>query len=132
LIILTEIWISDIESQLYQISDYKLFVYSTENYRSGGVAVYYKYNIFTNFEVKGLDFQSGDALEIKLQYFSTELRITAIYRLHDYSIPNFVNELTEYFISSDVNVNSNNWIVIGDINIDLLKLDKREIDVYID
>lgn len=40
IIILTEIWINDHESSLYEIPNFKLYINTCEEHRAGGVAVY--------------------------------------------------------------------------------------------
>lgn len=130
IIIFTEIWISSLESQFYLLSDYELVLNSNENYRSGGVALYYKKDMFTNFEFQTIKFVSADALEIKFSIPGVNFAILALYRLHDYSIPKFVSELGDYFIALENNVDFKNFAVIGDLNIDLLKTNIQEVDSY--
>lgn len=45
IIVLTEIWIKESESHLYEIPNYNSFIKTNENYRAGGVKVFIKTNV---------------------------------------------------------------------------------------
>lgn len=129
IIILTEIWISNNESSFYQISNYDLIVHSNENYRSGGVAIYFKNNVFHSLQYTKIQFETADILKTQFKIYGSEFVLYVIYRLHEYCISNFVNELDLYFSNSRTGPFSKNNLILGDINIDLFKSD-NDIDRY--
>lgn len=128
-IILSEIWVKNIELQLYSLPNYKLFANTNEGYRAGGIAVYIA-NEINNFECENLSFRTADCLKIKLNIFDSVFYIVAIYRLQDYSINMFVNELQDFFSKRNNFKMSENIIFIGDVNIDILKQDNNEVEFY--
>jgi len=67
-------------------------------------------------------------IRLKFQFCGEVFNIVAAYRLHQFSINSFNDELQQYFLLTD-NAHKN-CIFLGDINIDLLLLDSREVDSY--
>jgi len=120
ILILSEIWINNNESQFYQIENYNLKLKCNEEYRAGGVAVY----IHTSLEIIDsniITMTSADVLKIKIKLNNEFLNIFAIYRTHRFNREMFINELDNYFSMSNNLKAFKNVLLIGDININLLE-----------
>lgn len=128
LIVLTEIWIKNNETIFYKIPNYNLLVSTNENQRAGGVAIYVKNDIFQEVECNNINFMTADILQINCKFCGTLFEVLAVYRLHNYTINSFVDELDIYLTT--LLKQTNNLIVMGDLNIDLMNLMNFDIDRY--
>lgn len=114
-IILSEIWIYDYESSLFNIPGYQLFTNCNNSYASGGVAVFVKNEYFcisTN-----LALTSADIIRLNLNFKGEEYVFYCVYRLHDINKVIFLEQI-ENILRKD---KYKNIIFIGDINIDISK-----------
>jgi hypothetical protein len=126
-IILTEIWIGNDEAMFYSIPSYNLIMCANEGYRAGGVAVFVNHSISVTHSEQ-LNFVSADILRLHIHLFNHDYVLFAAYRLHSRSVKFFVNEFREYLT---VNIKTLKWaIIMGDMNIDLLKSDDNDVDDY--
>lgn len=126
IIILSEIWVDDHEIQQYFLPDFTMFAKCNNSYRSGGVAVLVS-NQLTCVQLDIADMISADCilLQISLSH-TTVINLLAVYRLHDFPIDMFTNDL----ISAISLINSSDLIINGDMNINIL--DKNNsIDDYL-
>lgn len=130
IIILTEIWISSAEIDLYQIPNYKTYSKTNEEYRSGGVAVYLHISLsqYENPLLVQFDVVAADVLMLTFKHNSRVINVLAVYRLHRYAAEIFLDELDGILSNLNINVNKNMFI-IGDMNINLL-IENRLTDDY--
>lgn len=68
IIIVTEIWISEDESSLYNLSDHELFLNTNKKQRFGGVAIYVSSKLL-------------GTLQITIKVFKVSLTLLVVYRL---------------------------------------------------
>jgi hypothetical protein len=129
IILLTEIWISEVESHLYQIPNYNLTFKTNEGYRAGGIAVYIHTDINVS-ECSSENFKTADLLKIKINILQNEFYILAAYRLHLYSIEAFIIEFESYLEHIENLYKPRNMFVMGDININILEQSNATIDNY--
>jgi hypothetical protein len=129
IIILSEIWINNDEAGFYSIAGFDLFLNANDSYRAGGVAVFVKKGYVTIIEEEKPLIQSADMLRIKFIFNGEIFNLLAIYRLHNYSINLFVNDLQDYFMKTEKNSVQGNFILMGDSNIDILD-ESQEIDNF--
>jgi hypothetical protein len=112
---LTEIWIDECECPLYQIPGYKMYSCCNENRRSAGLLCFVKncwVDVVVRKELKG-DF--SDYLKLDLEIKNIKLTLIGIYRFHD-NVTEFLNEFSRIMS----NEKSQNLIILGDININIL------------
>lgn len=114
IIILSEVWAFDEEIEHYNISGYATMKKCNQDYRSGGVVIYYKQEI----RVKQLEnnFRSADVISGTFELGNTAIQIVGIYRLQRHSPSVFNNELRLFLARQ----RAQNLAVIGDVNIDIL------------
>lgn len=123
-IILSEIWIYDIESKFYQLPNYHAFFNCNDTYRSGGIAIFCKENLHP--QLRNCCFETADTLKISLDYGNETFSVIGCYRRHEFEISKFTNELNQKLLTT----NCNNCLLVGDMNIDILGCSK-EINDYI-
>lgn len=118
IIVLTEIWINDCETHLYTIPGYSAYFSCCEEEKASGVAIYVRDNI--SIECVKNVLQPGSA--IKMQLFSS-ISIVAVYRYHAYHAQDFLKDISD---SLSENNATQDCVIIGDMNIDLLKDDSTD------
>lgn len=116
IIILSEIWIETAELGRYMIDGYNQFSKCNENYRAGGVLVFISQR-FSAIE-NDVTMTTADVINVKVNVGSdVEITFIVLYRLHAYSVIDFLSELNGVFAC----VRDNNVVFAGDINICTLK-----------
>ena len=113
IIILSEIWVSEHEVNLYSIDGYNMFNCCRNFNRSGGVIVYVRENF--DFETK-LQWNMLSAEGIILFSEKFNLCLIALYRSHSYKIDFFNQELSNLLS----NIKFKDCVLIGDMNINIL------------
>lgn len=127
IIILSEIWILDNELNQYSLPNYNLFTKCNNSYRSGGVAVFVSDRLACHV-IPDLDFETADCLHLSIIVsHKFTLDVLAIYRLQDFVVDRFVNEL-ESCLSS---IKNNNLVISGDLNINILERNRLNDDYLI-
>lgn len=126
IIIVTEIWIDEEESNLYKLSDYELFLNTNKTQRPGGVGIYISSKILVS-NYKKVNFVSADVLEVSIKVYKTSFSFLVVYRLHAYNIEVFLQELQCWLRSNE---RVKNLFVVGDININLLEQNNAQVDLY--
>lgn len=118
-IIFTEIAIHEPENIMYKIDGFESKFYNRNDQKGGGVGVYVR-DVFSIKQIYiGKDNYSGyESVHIQLTYHKKNTNIVAIYRPPDCNIKDFIKEIG--FILGSIN-KDHDVILIGDINIDLLK-----------
>lgn len=117
LIFLSEAWIYDEEVLLFDIEGYT-FIYCCNNeYASGGVVAFIKNSV--SFEYYRYNLNSCDVLKVECLLDGRKLILFCFYRFHKPATFNsvFLEEL-ENLLESE---SSNDLILLGDINIDILE-----------
>lgn len=114
IIVLSEIWISSDEVDLYNIPGYSIFHSCNNNFRAGGILCYIASDITVNN--LNVNFVTADTLLLKITFKEFFINIFCIYRLHSYTENDFILEL-----SNKLNNISNSTIMIGDINLNILE-----------
>lgn len=115
IIFLTEIWIYEEEKSHYSIPGYNFYAYCNETMVSGGVGVFVKNEI--NHSFKLLDMETADCIKLNVCVNKINFTFLCIYRLHEFSVANFLEQLKVILDKSK----SKNFIILGDLNIDLLE-----------
>lgn len=119
ILVITETWLYENESDYYHITGYNSEFCSRE-IRGGGVAVYLKeeieYGVIMNKNLNKCSY-----LNINLR--SANLRLIALYRPPEVKYRLFANDLEN--IIREVNDDA---IIIGDMNVDLLKHQQEKVD----
>lgn len=116
LIALTETWARNDESSMLQIEGFSLVIQERIGQRGGGVALYFKHGLkFETFTVTSNTFNS-----IRFKIFGdsgSQLTGLLIYRFPKSPRNTFYSELT-----SNLTELGENALVMGDVNIDLIKI----------
>lgn len=116
IIVLSEIWINDDETDQYSLTNYNMFIKCNNTYRAGGIAVFVS-NQITSIPLDIENKITADYIHLQITLScQLQIDILAIYRLQEFPINTFTNEL----ISILSLINSSNLIVIGDLNINIL------------
>ena len=117
LIILNETWLGPDENHLFKIDGYESFV-TSRNRHGGGVLIFYK-NQYHASIIESLSYISPniESLFINITLNSQALTIGTIYRPPSRSINEFIIELENNILN---HLPSNNTVILGDFNIDLL------------
>jgi exonuclease III len=127
IIVLTEIWITNVEIDFYKIPGYNLFCHCNESYRAGGVAVYCR-DSWPVCDVTPLtDIKSADCLLLTCVVGDARLSVLAVYRLQSFTIDHFTHDL-EHFLSTCRSLK--NFIIASDSNINIL-LDTNEVNNFL-
>ena len=116
-LILTETWFKEYNTQ--DIPNYTSYHTLRHSGRSGGVSTFVKNSIFSQ-PIAELSF-ANNTIEISTVHIinsNLNVFILGIYRPHSDSIENFTSTLNEIF-NHDI-IRNKNFIVIGDLNINLL------------
>ena len=116
LIILSEIFINESEIGEYEIDNYELFACCNNINRNAGVAAYIHKSI-QYYSIDKLNFKSADTLQIDFLINNERYSLVCLYRLQQLHGELFLGELENYFRTHT----ANNMILIGDMNVDLLK-----------
>lgn len=112
IIVLTEIWVTDMELLSYMLEGYNQFARCNMTYRSGGVIVYVS-EVFPSRSLS-VNMTAADAIKITVDIgLGQFLSIIAVYRLHLYHVRDFLIQLKEILNSSI----ERNLVVVGDINL---------------
>ncbi|KAG7308626.1 hypothetical protein JYU34_005848 [Plutella xylostella] len=128
IIILTEINIKE-EYQnilsLYKIQDFDLHAVCRTGRKGGGVALYARKEL--GFARRGAVFTSCESLAGYVKVRDTSVLVLALYRPPNNKVPIFLREL-KYVLQSIPC--SENLIILGDMNIDLLERDRHLVIEY--
>lgn len=103
----------------FSLPGYKMYYNHSEINITDGVVVYIKEDISESTEVVKVGKLSIVNTCIYLEN-KKKLEISALYRAHDLPKPEFVSELKKYLVSKK---KIENHLLLGDFNIDLIKLD---------
>jgi hypothetical protein len=122
ILVLTEINCNQIDLNKYKIHGYTHIAQPREKGRGGGIAVFFR----AAFNVKVLNAKLNSAETLKLKV-NDELDILAIYRPPSHSKTAFVDELHEHLSHSN---GGRDFILIGDINLNLLDAKDKVIESY--
>lgn len=110
--ILSETWITKNETKFYNFKNYNS-IYSCRKRQGGDLGIFIKkeieYDIIENIESENISCIIVELTKLRFLIF-------AIYRPPSVSVNDFLNFLDKKLYT----LNSNNCIIIGDINIDLL------------
>ena len=133
-IVLSEIWSYSVERYSRALSDYN-FIYELPFQGSvGGVAMYiHKSILFTRLSDKlsSSALNKNESLFIEISFKQEKLIIGGIYRHPSSCCQEFVTSVEDLF--QRLNKSSNSVLLVGDINIDLLKFDKlHNCKLYLD
>lgn len=120
IIVLSETWIYENETNLYHLDGFDSFFCCRSNNRSGGIAVFTKYSL----EVSNLDISLSSAEVVTLYSKSLNITLLSVYRNHDYTIDFFNKEIKNVLNS----LNHPNILLMGDININILESDNNTIE----
>lgn len=126
IIIMSEIWINECEIGQYCLPNYTMYAKCNNNYRAGGIAVLVS-NQLSCVHLDNIHMTSADCVYLKITLSrGMQIDLLAIYRLHDFSVNMFCNEL----MSCLALIKSPDLIIKGDININIL--DKNpSVDEYL-
>lgn len=122
---LTEIWISNSEILNYSLDGFSFYANCNDGYRAGGVAAFIKSTL--DHQVFTLKFASADVLKIIIQLGSVKVCFVVIYRFNFCTVESFLEDLNT-FLRTD---KTNNKILLGDINLDLLKESQAKDDYLV-
>lgn len=122
IIVLSETWIYDYETNFYLIDGYNSFFCCRNNNRSGGIAVYIKKYL----DISELNIHFVSAESILVYNKQLHLILLTIYRSHEFAIDFFIAELKS--ILSELKYP--NIVLIGDLNIDVFN-ENRNVHEYI-
>lgn len=126
IIILTEIWIQDVEINQYNLPHFILFSKCNASQRSGGVAIFVSDRLHCHV-IPCLDLESADCLCLRVTINPNFLLdLMAVYRLQDYSIERFLSEFDIVLME----FKNKNLIINGDLNINTLE-SSRGVDSYL-
>jgi len=114
LVFLSEIWIKENEVDDYSISNYSLAAACNNNYRAGGVAVYFRNNL--NCNSFSLNLSTCDVIKTLVTINNIDFVFFCFYRFHFHTIKDFLKELSNLLLTEK----SKNTILLGDFNIDFL------------
>jgi exonuclease III len=125
IIILTETWLSNDTSSLYCIPDYDRFCVNRSRSRGGGIMIYFLESLNVNLCEELTDISdSHESIFVKLHLpRQPSLLIGGIYRPPNKSIALFNNNLNNLLSR---NLFNGNCVIIGDMNIDYLKIDSSQ------
>lgn len=114
LIVLSEIWTKDLETELFCIDGYTQIFNCRETNKSGGIVIYVsqKLSDFVNIPMKMI---SAECVSVYFKYF--DLQIISIYRSHQFKPEDYLSELENHLKS----FKTKNLILVGDININILE-----------
>ena len=118
ILILTETWFTEVNIQ--NILGYKGFHTVRKNRRSGGVSVYVRNCISAEMKISSsFENENIEICTVGIILDGISWNLLCIYRPHSGTIENFINSL-EYILNKP-EIKNKNSIILGDINIDLLK-----------
>lgn len=123
LICLSEIWIYSHEIQNYKLNSYNLYANCNDSYRSGGIAIFlHEHYKATSFSV--FNFNTCDIVTMTVSLESYDFNFICIYRFHG-KVDEFLIDLESVLHTYG---KSQNTILMGDLNIDLLDECRDTID----
>jgi len=122
-IFVSEIWIYSNEINDFKIPGYKFLAATNDTYSSGGVGVFVK-TIFDCHAVACV-MSAADVIELKCTVGKISFTFFCIYRLHSKPLDSFLTE----FDALLKNKNSQNLLLVGDFNLNLLN-DCDSVDSY--
>ena len=116
-LILCETWFE--EQSCLDLHNYVAYHTVRPGGRGGGASIYINNNL-NSTTINTLNYcnQTIEICSVKLNLGNTCTNIVGIYRPHSNTVENFTNEITQ--ILSNNSLNSNNTIIAGDFNINLL------------
>lgn len=113
-IALSEIWVYEGETKLYDIAGYCGHFHCNAENRSGGVAVYFKNKL--NANRRQMTLNTVDAVQCTFRTKNQNVTLITLYRSPSCSVSEFNREFGEYLRT----ISCKNVVVMGDININLL------------
>lgn len=111
-ILLTEIWIREEENRKFNLQNYKPFFANRKTTQAGGVCIFVRDDLICH-EIMNLDEEETSWLGIKL--LKVNINIFVIYRSPSANTEHFLQNFEELLTKSNEN------IIVGDINLDMLK-----------
>lgn len=127
-IVLTESSVYDYENELYKINGYANIYYNRTEQKGGGICVYVKEDAAMKVISNSKNSKSGhECIHIEIELRNKIIDIIAIYRPPEFNKVIFSNELT--WLLSNIGKH-HEIILIGDINIDLLKMNENPVSNY--
>lgn len=114
----SEAWVID-NPNFFQLNGYNMYYNESDLNKADGVVVYIKDCIIEETEIVQIDKLRIANSTIKMSNGSN-VEISALYRSHSLNKTDFINSLNTYLRDKK---NCKNHFVIGDFNIDLIKLD---------
>lgn len=116
IIVLSEIWISELELNNFVLESYNQFANCNEMYRSGGVIVFVSQQYVAR--ASSLAMTAADAIKITLDLdCETSISIVGVYRLHSFPVSVYLDQLVDVLCMSK----ERNLLYIGDINLCVLE-----------
>ena len=130
---LTETWISEsTPCAIFNIDGYKFVGLERKNKRGGGVGFYIRNNVeYTHVREFDIIECHIEGIFLELRLCNTSIYVASIYRLPGQPIGLFVNSLCA--ILDKINISSRKLYLLGDYNIDLLKVNRNfEVNTFLD
>ncbi len=96
IIVVTESWLQDSTSHLYNISGYKLFCKQRHHGTGGGICIYVRDVYDGNIIPCSINFNSFEHLDVQITsaHWKTKCMISAIYRQPNNFVKQFLDELS--------------------------------------
>ena len=124
IVILTETWLHENETHLYNLQNYK-HIFNTRPTRGGGVSIFVHNSLNANV-LYNEEWELNNILGIQLLNQSMKINLFAVYR---HILSNFTNFL---FKINQILQKYKRSILMGDFNLNLLEQNNNEIKQYVD
>lgn len=115
ILILTETWHSERDGSTYSIPNYDSFFSPSKINKCDGVSIFVKSELAATFQINKFDSCNSASIQFKIGMKAFE--IMAVYRPWPLTVDNFNSDMAVYL---EKRTKSNSFILIGDMNIDLL------------
>lgn len=116
IIVLTEIWIDDNETDMYKLPGYVSYFKCNLSRRAGGVFIFVAEH-YSCSQIDKINLETADCVHLKITLADNTLfEILGIYRFHEFSPNQFSDELDKCLKL----IKNKNMIICGDMNINLL------------
>lgn len=112
----SEVWINSDELNAYSLNNFTTVDCCNNSYTAGGIVGYVKNGVSFTSNVKNL--RTADVLQINFNVHNDFFSVICVYRFNFYSVDAFVDDFSGYLTS----VHTKNLFVLGDLNINLLKI----------
>lgn len=113
-VVLSEIWITDEETSLYQLDGYSSFFACNNEYRSGGIVIFVS-NVLTPLSHCKPKVRGADMCMVDVKLGPRQFKVIGIYRLHSVHKSVFIEDL-DLFLGT---ILTDDLIVLGDFNINM-------------